>query len=107
MDWRKKPRRRRIFVPGGRYSPFDIGRRVENRRRDLGVTVAELCAVLDFDKADWSRKWRCSGSSFTIAEVSVIADYLKAPVGWPFIPEEMAELLERMTPRQAAAPARK
>jgi len=71
-----------------RYDEREIGRRIEARRRARGVPVAALCEVCGFDKSSWSRKTRVDRSSFTFQEISLIAEALCAPRGWPFIEDE-------------------
>lgn len=81
---------------GGRYDEREIAARVEALRRARGVEIKRICADLGMEKWDWSRKVRLDRSSFTIEELGKIAELLKAPMGWPFIPIEVGEILERL-----------
>lgn len=103
--WLNKPRKRRVYVRGGRFDPYVIGKRLEDRRLDLGVAVADLCAAVGMDKGDYSRKWRVSRSSFSLAEIGQILDALDrisgriTPAGFPFIDYAEALLLARALDR--------
>ena len=79
---------RRRSAPVGRYDPREIGARIDKRRRQLGMTVREVCEPLGMHRWDWSRKVRCRGSHFTLEECGALADMMRAPPGWPFLPEE-------------------
>ena len=92
------PGRKRDRGSGGRYDEREIAARVEKRRKAKRMEVKALCAELGIEKWDWSRKVRLDRSAFTIAELGKIADILEAPPGWPFVAEEVGELLERVRP---------
>lgn len=81
---------------GGRFDEREISARVEKLRRDRGVEVKEICAAVGLEKWDWSRKVRLDRSSFSIQELGLIADYLDAPTGWPFVALEVGMLLDRL-----------
>jgi hypothetical protein len=81
---------------GGRFDEREIAARVEKLRRDRGVEVKAICAAIGLEKWDWSRKVRLDRSSFSIAELGLIADYLDAPTGWPFVATEVGQLLDRL-----------
>jgi hypothetical protein len=81
---------------GGRYDEREIAARVEKLRKGRKVEVKTICAAVGLEKWDWSRRVRLDRSSFTIPELSAIADYLHAPIGWPFIAEETGYLIERI-----------
>jgi hypothetical protein len=82
--------------PGGRFDEREISARVEKLRRDRGVEVKEICAAIGLEKWDWSRKVRLDRSTFSIRELGLIADYLDAPTGWPFVAPEVGQLLDRL-----------
>lgn len=88
------PKKRPSRGAGGRYDEVEIGRRIDRLRRDRGVEVKTICSALGLEKWDWSRKVRHKGSSFSIEEVARVADYLSAPYGWPFVPEEVGRMIE-------------
>lgn len=92
------PGRKKSPAAGGRYDEREIAARVEALRRARGVEVKAICAHLGMEKWDWSRKVRLDRSSFTIDELGRIADFLAAPVGWPFVPTELGEILDRLKP---------
>jgi hypothetical protein len=83
----------------GRYDEKEIAARVDKLRKARGVEVKVICAAIGLEKWDWSRKVRLDRSSFSIEELSRIADYLSAPPGWPFLPAELGEVLERVLRR--------
>lgn len=73
----------------------EIGARIDRRRRQLRREVKEVCAEMGLQRWDWSRKVRTDGSFFTIEECGFLADLFDAPVGWPFVAEEVGEALRR------------
>jgi hypothetical protein len=81
-------RKRNKQLPTGRYDLLEIAARVEKRRKQRKVAAKALYGDLHLAKWDWSKKVRNKGSSFTVAELGLIADLLDAPPGWPFLPEE-------------------
>jgi hypothetical protein len=84
----------------GRYDERLIAARVEARRRAKRVEVKAMCADLGIEKWDWSRKVRLDNSSFSIAELSRIAEILDAPPGWPFLDESLGLLIEMAARRR-------
>ena len=75
----KKPRTR------GRYNHDVIAERVECARQKSGMLVKDLAAAADLQTWAWYKKSRRLGSTFTLDELSAIADALNAPEGWPFV----------------------
>lgn len=78
----------------------EINARIERRRAERGVTVKALCDAIGIEHYDYSRKIRLKGSSWTILEISRIADHLDAPTGWPFLTDELAEMVDRALGRK-------
>ena len=91
--------RRKKTVSTGRYDERLIAARVDARRRAMNVEVKQMCAELGIEKWDWSRKIRGDRSSFSISELSKIADLLQAPTGWPFVDEQIGQILELQATR--------
>lgn len=82
---------------GGRYDIRELTIRVVRLMAKRGVTAKQAYSHLGIDKSTWSIKVNLSGTSgFTLWEFGELADFLEAPVGWPFIPEELGELLGAM-----------
>jgi transcriptional regulator with XRE-family HTH domain len=84
---------------GARYTWEEIVARIERRREARGVTIKHLLGVLDIDEGSYSRKVNLSRSHFHMHELSALAEELDAPIGWPFIDEDLAEHLERYLKR--------
>ncbi len=80
----------------GRYDPREIAARIDKRRRQRGLSVRAMCETVGLQRWDWSRKVRLDGSSFTLDEIGRIADVLEAPPGWPFLPEEIGEMVRHL-----------
>lgn len=98
--------RRKKGTGSGRYDERLIAARVEARRRVRRVEVKQICAELGMEKWDWSRKVRNDRSSFSIAELSRIAELLEGPTGWPFVDEQIGELLDLRATRTRRGPKR-
>lgn len=86
--------KRRRGPAGVRYDLKVITSRIKHRMEAQGVPVKVMCDVLGIERWDWSRKVNITDSSFNYREISLIADRLDAPVGWPFIDEALSELFE-------------
>jgi hypothetical protein len=84
----------------GRFDERLIAARVEARRRAKGIEVKAICAEIGMEKWDWSRKVRLDNSSFSIAELSKIAEILDAPPGWPFLDESLGMMIEMSARRR-------
>lgn len=87
-----------------------VGRRVEERRAALGVSLDDLCAAAGLSgTGTYWRKVTCKKSEhFTPEELKKVAAFLAAPEGWPFQfkpdPERIAAFV---MVRQAAADAKR
>jgi len=91
---------------GVRYTLEEINARIERRRKSRRVPIKQLCAVLEIDEGSYSRKVNLDRSSFRIDEISLIAEELAAPIGWPFIDEDLAQFFERCLAREKDEPAK-
>jgi transcriptional regulator with XRE-family HTH domain len=76
--------KRRQSLVGGRYDDHAIGQRIERRRVARGMKQEELADILGINKASYSRKVRAQ-TPMWLGEISMIADALRAPIGWPFV----------------------
>ncbi len=68
-----------------RYDHDVIARRVEMARQKRGMLVKDLAEAAGLQMWAWYKKSRRANSTFTLAELSAIADALDAPEGWPFV----------------------
>ncbi len=77
-----------------RYSYEQICLEIESRlsKRGMQARAAEACllATPQFNK----RLHRTSTERFEIEHLGAIADFLRAPPGWPLIPWHVAERME-------------
>lgn len=76
-------KRRRV----GRYSVREATAEVR-KAMDRSVPPLldkEVAAELDLDAGTFSYKIRMTKSSFSVEEFGVIADFFRAPPGWPFV----------------------
>lgn len=80
---------------GGRYDIREITVRVDRLRAKRGVEAKDIYTLLGIDKSTWSNKMKMKRSALSIVEVGIIADFLDAPTGWPFIDERFGEYLDR------------
>jgi hypothetical protein len=73
--------------PVGRYSTREATTEVRKAMdRSLPpILDKEMAAHLGLDAGTFSYKIRMTKSSFTIEELGVIADFFRAPPGWPFV----------------------
>lgn len=68
-----------------RYDHDVIALRVEKARQVRGMLVKDLADAAGLQAWAWYKKTRRAGSTFTLEELSHIADALGAPEGWPFV----------------------
>lgn len=61
-----------------------IGRRIQQRRKELGITAAELSERLGFSQQQLSRYERGS-NKINVAHLVNIAAWLDVPIGWFFL----------------------
>jgi hypothetical protein len=84
-------------LSGGRYDVREITRRVLRRMAERKVAPKEMYTHLGWDPSTWSIKTKMERSQFSITDFGRIADYLDAPSGWPFISDEQASQIERLS----------
>lgn len=89
---------------GTRYDMREICARVERRRRERKLEAKQAAGILGLKKWDWSRKVNNKGSTFTLAELAILADALEAPTGWPFVDERLGHALDQLIGSGAAPP---
>jgi hypothetical protein len=92
-----KKKTRRKAPEGQRFSMRAIGRRVDDLRAERQMEAKELYAHMKWDKSEYSRKIR-GLTAIAPGEAEVIADFLKAPKGWPYVSAEEGLLLEALGP---------
>lgn len=85
-----------------RYSYADIVRRILAQVEKCDRPLKEVLEDIKVTKDQWSRKARVGPTgeggiktSFTLAEISRIADYFRAPSGWPWVDWDLASANER------------
>src|SRR5690554_4382325 len=61
-----------------------IGRRIQQRRKELGITAAELSERLGISQQQLSRYER-STNKINVSHLVNIADYLDVPISWFFL----------------------
>lgn len=95
--------RKRLSPAGGRYDPDVIAARVESTRARHQIPVKEIAGAIwphqDEPRFTWYKKTNRRDSEFDNAELGLIADYFsrrlsKKLIGWPFIDEDLSDLLE-------------
>lgn len=96
----RKTREERID-PAPPYDSREIVQRIEARRKKEHISQAALAKDMGIHKSGWTGRKKDS-RSLTVDQVSAAARCLKAPFGWPFYTEEVAELLTRIA--QGASP---
>jgi transcriptional regulator with XRE-family HTH domain len=92
-------RKRQLAV--GRYDERVIACRIEELRKKRGVSARELCARIGMGESDYSRKARCI-VSFSLAQYETIATVLDAPLGWPFVTDDVARAFDALARPDAA-----
>jgi hypothetical protein len=83
----------------GRYSAeaaaVEVRRAMSTRPGPDGQLVSQkmLAGFLGISEGQLSRKIRMSDgkSEFNINELGMLADFFRAPLGWPFLPWEVGE----------------
>jgi hypothetical protein len=75
------------------YDEERIGKVIDDRRIELGLEVKDVCAQMDWDKAEYSRKTR-GQTPVWAAEYSKLHAILKGWTGFPFVPRRDGELLD-------------
>jgi hypothetical protein len=88
---------RRKAPPGERFSMRVIGRRIDDLRAEREKEAKELYGHMGWDKSEYSRKIR-GLTAIAPGEAEEIADFLKAPKGWPYVSAEEGLLIEAMGP---------
>jgi hypothetical protein len=81
-------------LSGGPYDIVQIARKIELRRRALGIPAKRLADAIGVYESGWSKKVNCRGSTFSVQEISAIAQELDAESGWPFIDDNLAAMLD-------------
>lgn len=76
---------------GLRFDPVVITSRIKRRVEASEIPAKALYDLLGIEKWVWSKKINFNESSFNYREISILADTLDAPVGWPFIDDDWAE----------------
>lgn len=61
-----------------------IGQRIQQRRRELGITAAELSEKMGFSQQQLSRYERGT-NKINVAHLVNIAAFLDVPIGWFFL----------------------
>jgi hypothetical protein len=78
-----------------RYSTQDATRELRQAMRARGVLQKQLAAAIGASDSSVSQKFKGAGrNSFSLEELGLAADFLRAPSGWPFISWEEGELLD-------------
>lgn len=76
--------------PPSRYSYKDATREIarELATREVG-TQKQVAGYCNLTEQQFSHRMRGVWSKFTVEHFGAIADHLKMPAGWPFIPAEV------------------
>jgi hypothetical protein len=93
-------------LSGGPYDVVQIARKIELRRRALGIPAKRLADAIGVYESGWSKKVNSRGSTFSVQEISIIAQELGAETGWPFIDDALAAMLDAHLGRKPASPPR-
>lgn len=88
---------RRKAPPGERFSKKVIGRRIDDLRAEREMEAKELYGHMGWDKSEYSRKIR-GITAIKPGEAEKIAEYLKAPKGWPYVSSEEGQIIEALGP---------
>jgi transcriptional regulator with XRE-family HTH domain len=88
---------RRKAPPGERFSKKTIGQRIDALRADRKIEAKELYGFMNWDKSEYSRKIR-GLTTVKPGEAEKIAEYLRAPKGWPYVSAEEGQIIEALGP---------
>lgn len=84
-----------------RYAYADVVRRIRRQVESTGQPLKAILVAVNISPDQWSRKSRLNragnggkGTSFTLDELSRIADYFDAGPGWPFVDWDYARVIE-------------
>ncbi len=78
-----------------------VGRRIDHLRQDRGMTAKALYGEMEWHKSEYSRKHR-GLTPISDEEIVALRRILGAPsVGWPWVSQEEALLLEALGQRAA------
>lgn len=78
---------------GGVYDDKEVGRRIDDRRIELGLQVKDVLAELGWDKGEYSRKTRGLTPLF-LGECSKLFVLLKGWTGFPFVDKAEGSILD-------------
>jgi hypothetical protein len=76
----------------------EIDRFLSERRDEKGKPLylaKELADAGGMSESTFSHKMAGRRSKFTVNELGLIADHVKAPPAWPFYPWELCEVIDR------------
>jgi len=82
-----------------RYSYDEITERIRALITQQKETPRSVQLAVGISKDKWSRKMRGAGSTFSFEEISLIATFLRAPLGWPFVEYDYAKAMHDSTQR--------
>jgi hypothetical protein len=68
----------------GRYPLRVLTAEIETARRKLGINVKTAAADAGVGRKVWYKKRDMDGSSFTLEDISLLAEAWDAPEDWPF-----------------------
>lgn len=68
----------------GRYPQRMVRAAIETARERLGINVKQAAAHLGVIRGVWYKKRDNDGSSFTLEDISLLAEVWNAPDLWPF-----------------------
>lgn len=74
----------------------EIEQFLEERKDERGKPLflaKELAAAADMSESTFSHKMAGRNTRFTVNELGLIADHLRAPPGWPFYPWGLCEIM--------------
>ena len=78
---------------GGVYDDKKVGKRIDDRRIELGIEVKDVCEDLDWDKGEYSRKTR-GLTPLYLGECSRLFVLLKGWTGFPFVDQAQGAVLD-------------
>jgi hypothetical protein len=95
-------------LPVSRYSYEAVTLEIQLLLRKKGHGSKKLAAAAaQLTASQFSKRLRGAPEKFEVEHLGAIADWAKAPPGWPFVPFEHAEEMQRAWKEKRAGPRKK
>jgi hypothetical protein len=91
--------------PTSRYTVRRATEEIEEQLRVRGRgSRKEVALAIGLDEAAFSHKMRGLKTRFSVEEIGRIASHWNAPIGWPWLPWQLGEVIDRMLSGREGAP---